>query len=54
MADITGDGMVGIQDFLDLLAAWGPCAECAADLNNDGVVGIQDFLDLLAAWGACP
>jgi len=23
--DITGDGTVGINDFLDLLAAWGPC-----------------------------
>ncbi len=23
--DITGDGEVGINDFLDLLAAWGPC-----------------------------
>ncbi len=24
-ADIDGDGNVGINDFLDLLAAWGPC-----------------------------
>ena len=24
-ADIDNDGMVGINDFLDLLAAWGPC-----------------------------
>ncbi len=24
-ADVTGDGDVGINDFLDLLAAWGPC-----------------------------
>ena len=24
-ADLDGDGMVGITDFLDLLAAWGPC-----------------------------
>ncbi len=23
--DIDGDGVVGINDFLDLLAAWGPC-----------------------------
>ena len=23
--DINGDGEVGINDFLDLLAAWGPC-----------------------------
>ncbi len=53
VGDINGDGMVGIQDFLDLLAAWGPCGGCAADLDGDGVVGIQDFLDLLAAWGPC-
>ena len=24
-ADLDGDGAVGIVDFLDLLAAWGPC-----------------------------
>ena len=24
-SDISGDGMVGIDDFLSLLAAWGPC-----------------------------
>ncbi len=24
-ADVDGDGEVGINDFLDLLAAWGPC-----------------------------
>jgi len=24
-ADLNGDGIVGINDFLDLLAAWGPC-----------------------------
>ena len=24
-ADVDGDGTVGITDFLDLLAAWGPC-----------------------------
>ena len=25
-ADLDGDGAVGIQDFLRLLANWGPCA----------------------------
>ncbi len=54
VGDIDGDGNVGIQDFLDLLAAWGPCLGCPADLNGDGTVGITDFLDLLAAWGPCP
>jgi hypothetical protein len=54
VADIDGDGTVGIQDFLDLLGAWGPCLGCSEDLNGDHTVGISDLLDLLGAWGACP
>ena len=46
------DGIVGITDFLQLLAEWGmigsPC-----DVNGGGV-GITDFLDLLVNWGTCP
>ncbi len=52
--DIDGDGIVGIGDFLALLAAWGPCPApplaCPADLDNDGYVRITDFLLLLANW----
>jgi len=53
LGDIDGDGVVGINDFLDLLARWGVCTEdcCLADLDLDGVVGITDFLILLASWG---
>ena len=48
--------MVGITDFLMLLAVWGPCPDpcppsCAADLDGDCTVGITDFLMLLANWG---
>jgi hypothetical protein len=53
-ADLDADGVVGILDFLALLAAWGPCPPaglCAADLDGDGAVGITDFLALLADWG---
>ncbi len=54
-ADIDMDGVVGITDFLMLLAAWGPCPdpplECPADIDDSGDVDINDFLDLLAAWG---
>ncbi len=52
--DIDGDGTVGINDFLDLLAAWGPNPRHPADIDDDGTVGILDFLMLLANWGACP
>ncbi|MHC4081150.1 MAG: hypothetical protein ACYS15_02995 [Planctomycetota bacterium] len=53
--DLDGDGVVGINDFLLLLAAWGPCPEpcppsCPADLDGDCVVSINDFLLMLAYW----
>jgi len=54
VADITGDGMVGVDDLLDLIASFGPCAGCPADVNGDGVVGVDDILIVLAAWGTCP
>lgn len=54
LGDLDGDGIVGIVDFLNLLAAWGPCAgcppSCAADLDGDCAVGINDLLLLLANW----
>ena len=53
-ADLDNDDVVGISDFLALLAAWGPNPGHAADLDGDDIVGITDFLALLAAWGPCP
>ncbi len=53
--DLDGDGMVGIVDFLGLLAVWGPCVSCppycVGDVDFDCNVGINDFLTLLANWG---
>ncbi len=52
--DLDGDGVVGITDFLALLAMWGPCGDCGAclaDLDGDCQVGINDLLILLGAWG---
>ncbi len=53
LGDLDGDGIVGIVDFLALLANWGPCEPgcCLADLDIDGNVGITDFLLLLGNWG---
>ena len=50
-ADFSGDGAVGIVDFLFLLSAWGMPD---ADIDGDGTTGITDFLILLANWGPCP
>ncbi len=51
--DIDGDGLVGITDLLDLLAAWGPNPGHPADFDGNGQVGITDLLALLANWGPC-
>jgi hypothetical protein len=50
--DIDGDLIVGITDFLEVLAQWGT-GNAGADVNGDGLVGILDFLAVLAAWGPC-
>ena len=56
LGDLDGDAIVGIVDFLALLADWGPCAPgcCLADLDIDGNVGITDFLLLLGNWTPQP
>ncbi len=57
IADLDGDGTVGVPDLLSLLGSWGPCppkAECPADFDNTGDVGVKDLLVLLGNWGPCP
>jgi parallel beta-helix repeat protein len=52
-ADLTGDGIIGLDDFETLLNCWASSEEpcCLADLDLDGTVGIVDFLILLGNWG---
>ena len=54
--DVNDDGYVGVDDFLDVLAGWGPCPDpcpptCPADVDGDCTVGVDDFLLVLANWG---
>ena len=49
-ADMNGDGTVGVPEFLELLAAWGPNPCARADLDGDRDVDVADFLILIAAW----
>jgi hypothetical protein len=51
-ADINGDGVVGVDDVLVLIGAWGT-ANTAADVNGDGLVDTTDLLLVLAGWGEC-
>jgi hypothetical protein len=48
--DVDGDGVVGVNDLLAVIGAWGPCQDCVEDLNNDGVVNVTDVLEVIANW----
>jgi len=54
LADINGDGTVGVNDLLILLGWWGNDPQGPPDLDGSGEVGVKDLLMLLGAWGACP
>ncbi len=51
--DLDDDGIVGIGDFLALLAVWGTNPGGPPDFDGDGTVGISDMLELLSNWGPC-
>lgn len=43
--DINGDGVVDVDDLLEVIAAWGPCeSACPADVVSDGIVDVEDLL----------
>ncbi|MAB81952.1 MAG: hypothetical protein CMJ24_00765, partial [Phycisphaerae bacterium] len=51
-ADINGDGIVNVQDLLNVIADWGCTApeSCLADINGDGTVNVQDLLLVIGDW----
>jgi len=50
--DLDRDSIVGVSDFILLLAGWGPC--CRGDLNSDGTIDQDDLNLLLKILGPCP
>jgi hypothetical protein len=55
--DITGDGVVDVDDLLAVINAWGKCSappgKCAADIapeEGDGVVDVDDLLVVINNW----
>jgi len=47
--DLDGDGLVGVDDLLAVIAAWGSHGG-AADVDGDGYVGVNDLLAVLESW----
>ena len=50
---IDGDGEVGVDEILAVIAAW-DTNDADADVNDDGIVDTNDILAILSAWGPCP
>lgn len=49
--DVSGDGVVGVDDILDVLAFWGGGG--GGDANGDGATDVDDILLVISAWGDC-
>jgi hypothetical protein len=56
-ADITGNGLVNVDDLLAVINAWGPCAvppsPCPADIapaGGDDNVNVEDLLMIINHW----
>ncbi len=52
--DLNRDDLVGTNDLLLFLGAWGRNPGHPADFDGDGSVGTSDLIELLGNWGPCP
>ncbi len=49
--DVTGDGVVNIQDLVLVASSFGATGQTSADINEDGVVNIADLVLIAGALG---
>jgi hypothetical protein len=52
-ADLSGDGVVGMEDLGLFSQLFGDQGGSAADLDGDGIVGFGDFALFIRAFGKC-
>ena len=52
--DVNGDGIVNIQDLVQVASQLGQTGANNADVNGDGIVNIQDLVLVAAALGDVP
>ncbi len=50
LGDTNCDGRVDIDDVLQVISVWGPCAGCRADQNGDMDVNVRDLISILLHW----
>ena len=51
--DLNTDGVVNVNDVLQVINAWGGCV-CVEDVDGDNVVGVNDLLAVIGEYGQCP
>jgi hypothetical protein len=51
-ADVTGDGVVDVEDMVTVLLAW-DTDDPDADIDGDGTVGVADLVTVVLDWGPC-
>ena len=52
-ADVNANGSIDVNDLLEVIDSWGPCASCPADILVDGYVDVSDLLIVVGNWGPC-
>ncbi|MEE3001728.1 MAG: hypothetical protein VX908_03435 [Planctomycetota bacterium] len=50
--DLDGNGSVGVDDLLSVIAAWNSEDE-TGDADGDGYVDVSDLLVVISGWGTC-
>jgi hypothetical protein len=54
--DVTGDGVVNVDDLVEVILAWGACpvppGPCPADVDGDGLVDVDDLVLVILNWTA--
>jgi hypothetical protein len=54
LADANNDGIVNVDDLLEVLSHWGPCdVPCSGDFDGSGNVDVSDLLSVIKSWGPC-
>ena len=51
--DVDGNGTVGVEDLLAVIADWNCSSDCTADINGDLLVNVGDLLLVIGGWGNC-
>jgi hypothetical protein len=51
-ADVTVDGLVGVDDLIAVLSAWGE-VHAYADVDGSGLVDVDDLVAVVVGWGPC-